>query len=298
MYKNDLKKFMKRYPNGSIILDVYDIVLWSFAAGSTLGIAIKWYRRKTSKDSPDPIINELKTTSSRMALTENNQFIKLNFITLSRGGEDYRRIVMLANLILKNKRLAKFIRSIVQLQRHRNQLRLLAIFFGTVNRIVTNNFGFYIHAATYVDYTQFMLLAVGSGSTGLILALFLKHSAMLTILSYVSIYVRGIQDILPEESNFCKTLCLVAEQVHNQKIKLEMTELIPIIKPEIVELEVPVYVCLEEKLSLVQRYRLQKITGTRKGDKQVQYFNEFIKKFTACDPDQEAIYENIKQGKI
>jgi len=51
--------------------------------------------------------------------------------------------------------------------------------------------------------------------------------------------------------------------------------------------------CVEEKLSLLQRYKLRQLIKSEKARKRVQDFSEFIKKFPECDADPEAVYEQI-----
>lgn len=51
--------------------------------------------------------------------------------------------------------------------------------------------------------------------------------------------------------------------------------------------------CLEDKLLLLQRYKLIELTRSDKARKRVQYFSEFIKKFPECDADPRAVYEQI-----
>jgi len=57
--------------------------------------------------------------------------------------------------------------------------------------------------------------------------------------------------------------------------------------------KVPLVGCVEEKLSLVQRFKLRQLIESDKARKRVQHFNEFMKKFPECDPDPEAVYEEI-----
>jgi hypothetical protein len=52
--------------------------------------------------------------------------------------------------------------------------------------------------------------------------------------------------------------------------------------------------CVEEKLSLLQRYKLKEVIKSAKAQKRVQHFSEFIKKFPECDADPEAVKEKIK----
>jgi hypothetical protein len=51
--------------------------------------------------------------------------------------------------------------------------------------------------------------------------------------------------------------------------------------------------CVEEKLSLLERYKLREVIKSAKARKRVQHFSEFIKKFPECDADPEAVYEEI-----
>ena len=52
-------------------------------------------------------------------------------------------------------------------------------------------------------------------------------------------------------------------------------------------------VYVEEKISLLQRFKLRKLIESEKARKRVQHFSEFIKKFPECDADPEAVYEEI-----
>jgi hypothetical protein len=51
--------------------------------------------------------------------------------------------------------------------------------------------------------------------------------------------------------------------------------------------------CVEEKLSLLQRFKLKEIIKSAKTKKRVQYFSQFIKKFAECNVDLEAVKEKI-----
>lgn len=51
--------------------------------------------------------------------------------------------------------------------------------------------------------------------------------------------------------------------------------------------------CVEEKLSLLQRYKLRQLTKSMKVRKCIQYLSEFLKKFPECDADPEAVDEQI-----
>ncbi len=51
--------------------------------------------------------------------------------------------------------------------------------------------------------------------------------------------------------------------------------------------------CVDEKLPLLQRYKLTEIIRSKKARKHVQHFSEFIKKFPECDADSRSIYQRI-----
>jgi hypothetical protein len=56
-------------------------------------------------------------------------------------------------------------------------------------------------------------------------------------------------------------------------------------------------VCIEQPLSLLERYKLKEVIKSAKARERVQHFSEFIKKFPECDVDPEAVYEQFV-GKI
>lgn len=58
--------------------------------------------------------------------------------------------------------------------------------------------------------------------------------------------------------------------------------------------KVPV-VCIEEKLSIVQRFKLKQLIQTEKGRKQVPFFSKFIKNFPDCQPEIDQIYKTIME---
>lgn len=51
--------------------------------------------------------------------------------------------------------------------------------------------------------------------------------------------------------------------------------------------------CGEEKLSLIQRYKLKESIRSAKIEKQIQYFSEFIKELPQSDADSEVVYQPI-----
>jgi hypothetical protein len=289
---------MKMYPSGMVCLDIYDVVLISFTVGNTVGVLIKFYRKRHQKlISADPIIGELKTKSPRMVLSESGQMKRPPLGVYLRGGEKWRRLTILLSVVIKNKRFAKLIKSIVEIHQKQRQLRFLAAIFSTLNRLLTNHVGLYIDATSYLDYSRFIFIAISSGTGGLLTGLLLKNSIILSVLSCATMYVRGVERISSDYNN-CQILCEVAQQFHNKQVQIEMKKIIPEIQNPLIDIEVPTYICMEEKTSLVQRYRLRQLVESEKGNKRVQYFNEFIKKFPDCDPNPETIFKSIEEGKI
>jgi len=51
--------------------------------------------------------------------------------------------------------------------------------------------------------------------------------------------------------------------------------------------------CIEQKLSLLERFKLKEIIKSEKTRKRVQHFSEFIKKFPQCKPDPESIKKEL-----
>ena len=95
----------------------------------------------------------------------------------------------------------------------------------------------------------------------------------------------------------CKQLCKFAEEFHNKQLMIEMKKLNPLVEDTSTALQLPLdkvsLVCVDEKLSLLQRFKLKKIIESEKVQKCVQHFNVFIKKFRECDPDPETVYEQV-----
>jgi len=109
----------------------------------------------------------------------------------------------------------------------------------------------------------------------------------------VLIFVRGIETI-PEDDSLkrCRFLCKYAEQYHNKELMIEMKNLRSAIEDASLDLKLPLE-CVEEKLSLLERFKLRQLIESEKAKDRVQHFSEFIKNFPECDADPGDVYEEI-----
>jgi hypothetical protein len=114
------------------------------------------------------------------------------------------------------------------------------------------------------------------------------------------LYGRGIEN-LPSPSEKCRILCKAAEQYRNRQLVMEMKNFNSLVEDAATALQLPFdevpLLCVEEKLSLLERYRLKEIVKSIKAQKRIQHFSEFIKKFPECDANPEAVYEEILNSK-
>lgn len=110
---------------------------------------------------------------------------------------------------------------------------------------------------------------------------------------------RGVDDSEVEDDPLekCRLLCKFAEQYHNRELKVEMEILNSALEDASTALQLPLdkvpLMCVEGKLSIVERFKLRSLIKTKKTKQQVQHFSEFIKNFPECDPDPGYVSEEI-----
>ena len=282
---------MKRLHTGLIIFDAIDIICISFSTGSSMAYLIKKYRNYKKRRNEDPIVTELKKKSSIIMVSEVGKPLKLPLV---RGGDKLKGF----SLLIKNKKLAILVRAIATAKRKQKQLRLLRVFFMTFNALLTSSVGLRFAVGGSLNYTQFILIAFPSTIAGFMMGLVTANPLVSVLLPLAMLYGRGIEDI-PDPYEKCKTFCKVAEEFHNKQLAIEMKELNSLVEDASTALQLPLdqvpLLCVEEKLSLLQRYKLRQLIKSEQARKRVQYFNEFIKKFPECDADPEAVYQQIAE---
>jgi hypothetical protein len=214
-------------------------------------------------------------------------------LPLIRGGETIKGM----SLAIKSERLAVLIRSIVYAKRSEKLFRLLQINSAVLNALLTSKLGLRVAVGGSLDYTQFILIVAPAAAGGFLVG-GLTVSLASVFLPLAIIYGRAIEEI-PDPYEKCKLLCKFAEKFHNKQLVIEMTKVNSLVENTATVLQLPVdkvplpLVCVEEKLSLLQRYKLKELVRSDKARKRVQYFSEFIKKFPECDVDPEVGYEEI-----
>lgn len=284
---------MKRLHTGLIILDTIDIICISFSAGGTLAYVYKKYRRR--RRGEDPLVTELKEKSPVIMFSKDGKPLK---VPLVRGGDGERLKGL--SLLIKNKRLAKLIIAIVTAKRRQRQLRLLQYFFLTFNTLLTTSVGLRFALGGSLDYTQILLIAFPSTLGGFMIGLTTAYPLAIALLPLSILYGRGIEDI-PDPSAKCKAICKVVEEFHNNQLAIEMKKLNSLVEDASAALQLPLekvhLLCVEEKLSLLQRYKLREVIKNAETRKRVQHFSEFIKKFPECEANPEVVFEEIV-GKI
>lgn len=286
---------MKRLHTGLIVFDTLDIICISFFMGSTVACLVKKYRKTRKTKGQDPIVTELKEKAPITMVSEDSKPLKLPLV---RGGEE--KSLKGFSLVFKNKKLALFIRAIITAKRKQKQLRFLRLCLLTINGLLTSSVGLRFAVGGSLDYTQFILIGFPSTLGGFMLGLVSANPVFSLLLPLVILYGRDIEDI-PDPYEKCKAFCKVAEQFHNKQLALEIQNLNSLVEDASTALQLPLdqvpLLCVEEKLSLLQRYKLKQLIQSEKARKRVQYFNEFIKKFPECDVDSEGAYKEII-GKI
>lgn len=280
---------MKKTTTGVIILDAFDIICLSFAFGATLAY---FKQKKKQKNSEDPLVAELKRRSP-LVIPVNVDGTPMEPIELPliRGGDN--QPIKGISLTIKNKRLARLIFGLIQYAKKRKELKLLQAILVTLNTSLTTNFAFRFAAGGSLNHIQILLLFFPSSVAGYMIQQAISNP-LVSIVGPLGLILGPGIEYIPEEDPIeqCKLLCKYIEQYQNNKFMIEMKKLNPAIKSAPVELKFP-FECVEERLSIIERFKLRRIIENQETRKQVQYFREFIKKFPQCDADSEAVYKDI-----
>jgi hypothetical protein len=162
----------------------------------------------------------------------------------------------------------------------------------TLNTFLTNRVGLCFAVGGSLGYTQFILIALPSTVGGLVVGLSTANPLASVLLPLAMLYNRDIEDI-PDPSKKCKTICKVAEKFYNNRLTIQMEKLNPLVENTSTPLDEVHLLCIEDKLLLVQRYKLKELIKSDKAQKCLQHFSEFIKKFPECDANPKALYEQI-----
>ena len=296
---------MKRLHTGVILLDTIDIICLSFSAGSTLAYFYKFYKtyknRRRSRGQ-DPLVTDLKKKSPILMFSEDGKPLK---VPLLRGGDKVRGLSLIS-VVIKNKKLANLLRALIHAERVKRRLRVLRLFFFTLNSLLSTSVGLRIALGGSLDYTQIIIIGAPSTVGGFLVGLTSTYplaSALLPLLPLAIFYGRGIEDI-PDPSRNCRVLCKVVEEFHNKQLGIEMTKFNSdsLVEDASAALQLPLdqrhLICVEDKRSMLERFKLREVIKSEKARKRVQHFSEFIKKFPECDADPKvtiAIVEKIAE---
>jgi hypothetical protein len=289
---------MKRLYTGGILVDSVDVICISFSIGSTIAYIFKTYKTYKNKNRKeivmDPLVHELKEISPIVLISDRGKPLKLPTI---RGGDivlnNLGKPRLLWSVVIKNQKIADLIRAIVLIKSHQRKLQILQYVFFLANNLLTYSVNLRVAVGGSLDYTQILLIAFPSALGGLLVGLRTAYPLAGALLPLAFLYNRGIEDI-PDPASKCKALCKFAEEFHNNQLKLEMKNIIQETSPAFqLPLDKAPLACVEEKLSLVQRYKLREVIESSRARKQIQHFSEFIKKFPECDPDPKKVYDEI-----
>jgi len=172
-------------------------------------------------------------------------------------------------------------------------LRVFQTILFILNSILTSSIGLRIAMEGSLDFTQIILICFPSGIAGFLIGSLYTHPLISTILPLAILFTRGVEDI-SHNAQKCKLICKAIEEYHNKKLILEMKNCNLIVEnPASLVSNKLLLHCIEEPLSLVERYKLKEVIKSVNSRKRVQHFSEFIKKFPECDPNPEAIYREI-----
>lgn len=285
---------MKKLYTGVILLDGIDILCISFSAGSMIACGYKKYKdyKRIKINGTDPIIDELKKKSPIQMFSEKGKPLKLPLV---RGGDGRIRGY---SLVLKSKKLAKILRAIIHAKKSQKKLRLLQNCLFILNGLLTANTGFCVAVGGSLNYVQIILIAFPSTIGGVLLGTLSDHPVAIALLPVAILFGRGIEEA-EDPYEKCRILCQVAEEYHNKQLMLEMQNFRSLVADASDAVQLPLeqvpLLCTENKLSLIERFKLREVIRSNKARKRVQHFSEFIKKFPECDADPETVFQEIME---
>jgi hypothetical protein len=287
---------MKKLYSGKLVLDRIDIVLISYTIGYSLSYVIRKYnnnKKRTLDPSLDPIINELKGKCRVVAVCiDGTPYVP----TMRGGGDGEQEVIKGFSLIIKNKRLAAIAVHIINIRRRQKLFEFIQLNLSFLNSLLSTNLGIHLCSGGNSSYIEIILLILPSSIGGFIMDQILKQNVPLVGLFIpIAIFYGREVEIIHDPAAKCRVLCQAAAEYHNKKYAIEMQQTVLENIPKInifesFESEFP-FLCVEDRLSLLQRFKLR--SNNFKNQKQVTYFRDFIKKFPECQANARAVYEEI-----
>ncbi len=178
--------------------------------------------------------------------------------------------------------------AIVYAKKKQRQLKFLSQFFFILNSILTSSLGLRIAVGGSLDYTQFLLFMFPSTIGGFLMGTLMEYLILGVLTPLAIFYSREIEDIKdPYET--CRAFCKAAEEYHNRQVMMEMKNLNSIVEDVATELQLPVdkvpllseiefpFRSVEQKFSLLERFKLKELLRSQKTHQRVQHFSKFIK---------------------
>jgi hypothetical protein len=287
---------MKRLYTGTIVFDWIDWLCLSFSLGASLSCIVRNY--KNNPKGFDPIIGELKKESLLLQNLEpmilsstDGDILKLPAL---RGGE-----LKGVSFTIKSKKFAALLKKLFETKRKQKLVKLLQIFFLTINQLLNSGIGIRFAVGGSLEYTQIILLSLSGSVGGFLVGQIIENPLPTILLPLIIVFGREIEEIAdPYEK--CKRFCQIAEDFHNKEHLIEMQKLKSLIEETALELKLPIdkvpllsVECVENKISILQRFKLRQLIENAKVKKRVMHFNEFIKKFPECSVDLEEIYQEV-----
>ena len=293
---------MRRLHTGVILLDSLDIICISVFTGSSAAYIYKTYRNyRRRKNLQDPLVIELQQKSKLLTTSKikANKALKATMKGIRLRGGD--KAIRGFSLVIKNKKLARLMQALAAIKENQKRLFIVKKFFFILNGLLTAGTGLRFAGGGALDFTQIILIAFPSTLGGVFMGLIQDHPIIPVFLPILVLFGRGIENI-PDPYEKCRMWCQIAEEYHNRELRLEMRKLGTVLEEASEALQLPLdkqpLLCVEEKLSLVQRFRLKTIRKkleSKEGKKRIKYFSEFIKQFPECDPEPEDVFTAIME---
>lgn len=174
--------------------------------------------------------------------------------TLVRGGDE----VSVLLFVLRNRRVAKIFKAIIERKKKQKQLKLLSDFLFILNILLSKSVGLKITATGWLAYTQIILIDFPSTIDGFLLIQLISEQLIGVFMPLVILAGRCIKQIpilyFDEE---CR--CISVIEYHNKQLMAEIKNLNSLLEDTAEKLHLPIdkvplfpLSCHEQPLSLVE----------------------------------------------
>jgi len=182
------------------------------------------------------------------------------------------------------------------MQKKTKAIKIIVILLFLLNLILSTSFGLRVAFGGFLCDTKIILFGIPSTVSGFVMGQLSSHTILGVLIQIAILSGLGIKDI-PDPYDKSRSIYEVPTEYHNKKMMVEMGNLNSLLENSVSALHLPIdkvpLFCPEQPLSLIEGYKLKSLVERAKARNHLQYFSEFIKKFSEYNANPEAVYEDV-----